>query len=517
MNFARPSNPMTTPPARRTSLRAAPAPPLEHPMPDLNGTLFALLGLAITALLSNGELGSTMARTASYGVAICIAISFAFDVRLNGITNLIRADIMAIVSLYFLTLFEFLFPQPKFDTMAGPHSTHQALLCVLLAFAGLFAGRHLLHPKRQPFEETLNREIPASWIVGMFWGCMIIGYAHQIIAVEFNFQHWIEWMMEERFAQPWQRGRLGDWKALLVELGLFIYLIPPLGGVMIARRRRYSALGLATMFIGLAITFFYGITSGTRSIFAAYLITFLIGYAFALPSKDRKELILLCAGCGVLMVIVSSQMLKFREIGLRRYLTETADPNKVSEVTYFVDYNIYNICLLTDVFPAKRDYLGWEVPYLALVRPIPRAIWKGKPEGMSITIEDIVGAEGWTVSATFAGEAYMSGGFIAVGIIALVFGALTGWWSHLASVRNSELGILIYSSGFFATVISMRSLFVFTTALLPTIAALVMGTYVVRALASHAQRLLAVATVRNKGRQRMGLPPGPRPPARPSR
>ena len=54
---------------------------------------------------------------------------------------------------------------------------------------------------------------------------------------------------------------------------------------------------------------------------------------------------------------------------------------------------------------------------------------------------------------------------------ALGFGALTGWWSHLASAQNSELGILIYSSGFFATVISMRSLFVFTTALLPTVAA----------------------------------------------
>jgi hypothetical protein len=137
---------------------------------------------------------------------------------------------------------------------------------------------------------------------------------------------------------------------------------------------------------------------------------------------------------------------------------------------------------------------------------------------MSTTIEEVVGAEGWTVSATFAGEAYMSGGFIAIGLIALGFGALTGWWSHLASAQNSELGILIYSSGFFATVISMRSLLVFTTALLPTVAALIIGTYAVRLLAAQAQRLLALANLRSRAQKRMGIPPRPqRPPGRPLR
>jgi hypothetical protein len=112
----------------------------------------------------------------------------------------------------------------------------------------------------------------------------------------------------------------------------------------------------------------------------------------------------------------------------------------------------------------------------------------------------------------------MSGGFIAIGLIALGFGALTGWWSHLASAQNSELGILIYSSGFFATVISMRSLLVFTTALLPTVAALIIGTYAVRLLAAQAQRLLALANLRSRAQKRMGIPPRPqRPPGRPLR
>ena len=96
----------------------------------------------------------------------------------------------------------------------------------------------------------------------------------------------------------------------------------------------------------------------------------------------------------------------------------------------------------------------------------------------------------------------MAGGAVAVFLIAIFFGAITGWWSYLSSSRNSELGILIYASGFFAAVISMRSLFVFTTALLPTVAAIVIGTFVARKLAAQARRLVSrpVAARRPPGR-----------------
>ena len=110
---------------------------------------------------------------------------------------------------------------------------------------------------------------------------------------------------------------------------------------------------------------------------------------------------------------------------------------------------------------------------------------------MSMTIEDVMGAKGLTIAASFAGEAYMSGGNVAVLLVALGFGAVFGWWWSLASSRNSELGILIYASGFFAAVISMRSLLVFTTALMPTAAGLIATAWLVGRLktgiARHAE------------------------------
>lgn len=510
--FSRPKNPRTAAAAIRTSEPARqPPPPPEHPIADFNGTLVALVGMAITALITFGELPSTLARVASIGALLSIALSIGFDLRLGGVRNLIRADLMAILAFYFLTLFEFLFPQPHFDSLIDVRSTHGAVLCVLLAFAGLFVGRHLVHPRRQPFTHTLTREIPAAWIVVIFWGSTLIGYAHMLIAVNFDVVLMVEWFADPRFTQPWQRGRLGDWKALLVELGLFMYLIPPLGGIMIARRQRYGPIALTLMFGALLLTFYFGFSSGTRNIFAAYLVTFLIGYAFALPFARRNELFILCGGSAVLMIAVSFFMLEFRSVGLRNYLNGDHAPRMSEERTFFVDYNLYTLSRLIGVFPEKHDFLGWETPYQALIRPIPRAIWSGKPEGLSVNMEDALGLSGLTVGASFAGEAYMSGGWPVVAIIALCFGALTGWWSHLASPRNSELGILIYASGFFATVISMRSLFVFTTALLPTVAALVIGAYAVRLLRNQAQRLLAIAAQR-RGARPAPLPTAPRAP-----
>jgi oligosaccharide repeat unit polymerase len=465
--------------------------------------------VAISGLVANGDLPSTLARVVSIGVMLSLGISVLADWRLGGLRNLVRADLMAILAFYFLTLFEFLFPQPTFDAMVDLRATHEGLICVLLGFTGLLIGRHLLHPKKQPFTHTLTRETPAIWIVLIFWTCFFIGYMHMLIAVNFNPIEMIEWFMEPRFTQPWGRGRFGDWKAMLFELGMLINLIPPLAGIIIARRQRYSTLQLTLVCLGLALTLFFGFTTGTRNIIATYLVTFLIAYTFTLSAARQKELIVLFAASGLFMVFATYFMLQFRGVGFRNYLAGNYEPPPPTERTFFVDYNLYAISRLTEVFPAKKAYLGWEIPYLALVRPIPRAIWPAKPEGMSYTIEDAMGVDGnsVTIAASFVGEAYISGGLIAVFIIATGFGALTGWWSHLASPKNSELGILIYASGFFASVISMRSLFVFTTALLPTVAAMIIGTYAVKILTNQAQRLLLIAARRSAPVRRPAPPP----------
>lgn len=492
---------------------AAPAAAQDFPQPDLTGTILTLLGFGITAVRLSGEMASEIGRSASIGVLASIAVSLACDVRARGVKNLIRADVMAILALYFLTLFEFLFPQPEFDLMLSRDSARSASLAVLLGFAAVIVGRHFVWAKRQPFAHTLTREIPTAWIVAIFWACALIAYAHMLLAVKFDIREMVHYFMEPRFTQPWGRERLGNWKALLFELNMLLYLIPPLGGIIFARRHRYGVFTLLSVAVIVLFTFFYAFSSGTRNLFASYLVTFLIGYAFAAPFIKRTTLLALSAATAILFIVAGHYMLLFRSDGLNNYLDGgyVAPPQQRS---YFVDYNLWSIGRVMETFPNVRNFLGWEIPYLALVRPIPRAIWKGKPEGLSYSIEDATGAENMTVATSFVGEAYMSGGFPGIALVGLILGMFTGWWSSLVSSRNSELGILIYASGFFAAVISMRSLFVLTTALLPTTIALVAGTYLVRLLTRKALELIARLKRQQASNHMRPTRPAPRPRAR---
>lgn len=448
------------------------------------GTGIAVFGCIVTAIFAQASTASGMARFGAYGIGLSLAVSVFLDFRV-GLRNLIRADLLALAALYFLVFFEFLFPQDRFNLMVTPEVTHTGLVAVVVGFVGILIGRHLWKPKQRPLQNLLTREIPPRMLLIIFWMSMAVGFLHMLVAVNFDVVKLIDNFMGPRFSQPWARGKFGDWKALLYELGLFIYLLPPLGGIMLARRERYSKFSLLLVMAAVLFTFFYGFSGGTRNILASYLVTFLIGYTFAAGRHRQREMTFICAA-GVALALISSQlMLQFRNDGMKNWLASApAPPEPGVEREMFVDYNLYAICRLIETFPVNVHYLGWEIPFAAIIRPIPRAMWPGKPEGLTSSIEDALGVENMTISATFVGEAYMSGGMIAVALAGLAFGALFGWWNYVASLRNSEMGILIYSSGFFAAVISMRSMLVFTTALLPTCAAILLGWILVRQAAN---------------------------------
>lgn len=494
--FPRPARPTHRPPVVRPppprKKEAPPPDPDAPPAADRKGSIALLVVLVLTAATMNGFQPAAIARYVAVCTGVGIAISIGFDLR-RGIRNLQRADLFAILAYYFLTLFEFLFPQPGFDKMLSAASAMEGLKVCLIGLAGLVVGRHLMVPKRQPFRTTLRHEIPRGWMIAIFLLALVIGYSNMLAAVHWDVREMLKWFMAARFTQPWTRERLGSWSSLLYELSMLIQLVPPLAGVILARRHRYSVLHLLVVIAGLGLTLFYGFSSGTRNVFATYLVTFLMGYALAVPRGRSLEVGILAAVCAALMGFATFYMLQFREFGLKdymsgthRYMPEATEDKK----TLFIDLNLFSICKLVDVFPHNHEYLGFEIPYQALIRPIPRAIWPNKPTGLTLSIEDAMNVEGLTISATFAGEAYMSGGTAVVLLTGLALGAFLGWWGTLSSPHNSEVGHLVFASGFFAAVISMRSLFVFTTALLPPLAAIIISTLAVRVLIAQARRLL---------------------------
>jgi hypothetical protein len=83
-----------------------------------------------------------------------------------------------------------------------------------------------------------------------------------------------------------------------------------------------------------------------------------------------------------------------------------------------------------------------------------------------------------TIAVTWVGEAFLGGGVLWTLIIGLMIGAFCGWWNHLANYLHSPFALIVFASGFYATLLLMRSLVFFTTALLPSIALIVMGIFI---------------------------------------
>ena len=509
-------------PVRKASVSSAPtvpasgpaatqnAPVWVRPWPRVDATLAALVGLILTAFAmanSSDRYTSHLAHTTALGVLATLVASFAFEAR-GGLKNLVRPDLVGIVALYYLTLYEFLFPQPYFDVnMSDVGAVYLALWAVIIGFIGIFIGRHLVPRGRQPFESIMTQPVPPGWLIAILWVSFFTGFLHVLLGVDFDLPKIYEAMMRARFNQPWGRGRLGDWKALINELSLLLYLVPPIVGLMFGRRERYSPLNLLLALLALLWLLFFGFAAGTRTVFAAYLITFLIAFTFSSPPQRRAQVLVIAAICAGMMVMATKVMLEMRTIGLKRWL-EGDVPNAITRQNsaVFVDDNLLAISVLTQYFPKQNGgrYLGFEIPYLALIRPIPRALWPGKPKGMSVSIEDIFNVKGVTIAATFVGEAYMSGGLFAVALEGIILGILATFWNRFASQKNSELGLLVYSSGFFAVTITMRSCFSLTTALLPCVAGILFGKYL-------------LPKIRGKTKPRAVLPPSlrNRPPAPP--
>jgi hypothetical protein len=464
-------------------LNSSQAQRVNAPNPAATGCLIVGFIFAYFWMLK-GSTPSEMAGRAAWVVAITLVGSIGLELKANW-KAILRPDVICLAALFFLSFFEFLLPQPLFDSLAGQESTARAITICLIAYGVIGISRHFAPPAPRGLASLLARPGPPIFLLGLFWFAFFMGFFYMLLAVDFNIFVMIDQLTWPRFTQTWQRGRFGDMKTLLNEVGMILYLVPPLGGIILAGREKFKLVSVIGVLAALLFTLFQGYAGGTRNVLGSYLVTFLVGYALVLTKRRRLEFLILCGMAAIGFVFGSREMLKFREIGLKEYLAQSKQATPSFEDTstdsFYVDYNLLMIAQISDQVPRAHPYTGWEIPYLALVRPIPRALWPGKPEGMSTTLEDLVSAEDQTtVSATFIGEAYVAGGIPGVMLAAAFFGILTAWWGRLASNLNSDFGLLIYASGFFSIVISMRSMLVLTTAMLPTIAAICMAAIFLR-------------------------------------
>jgi oligosaccharide repeat unit polymerase len=442
-------------------------------------TLIMVVGLALTWVALPSTDSESIFDTAAIGVGVALLSATAVE-AVAGVRALIRTDNLMLWVFYGLTLLEFLFPQPDVNSSVSIDAATWGTGIVLLAFFGLVIGRHLVSTRSSPVAPV---DFKPNHLFGLFLLAFLIGYLHIFLAVNFNLVDMIEQMSRPRFSQSWGRGKFGDIYSLLYELNLLIYLLPPIAGFMFARVKQFSALQILFVILVLAVTFFYAFASGTRNVLATYVIALFGSYLLSKPELKLKRALMLGIPLTALLLFVSTLMLELRSAG---GIGSLASRERQFN-TLYIDHNMVNISNLTNVFPDAVEYLGLEIPYQSIIKPIPRALWPGKPEGLSTSIEAALGSYDGvtTLACTFAGEAYMAYGFVGVLIAGLLFGAAAGKWNQVGQKDDSSFSQILYASGFLCAAMSMRSLLVMVPYMLPTLAMWVIGKYLLPKAAPH--------------------------------
>jgi len=431
-------------------------------------------------VVATGQTPAEYLAVPAYLIGLGIILA-ALAESTGNIRNLVRADWVAILALYGLTLAEFLFQQPEFNERSNMLEAERALRLFTLGFLSLVAGRHLFVGRTSTGFHISNLSPRLSLTV--FWIIVPLAFAAELWAVKFNLFAMIDAQMGPRFSQPWSRGQLGGLYSLLYELGLFKYAIPALAGVLLNSWRRIGLFNLALVLFPTLLTLFFGFCGGTRNVFAAYLAGFVGTFLLTQPrlSFTRVATVGICAG--VIFMSASYYMLEFRNIGFKRFVSayDVVDTRD----TFYVDYNMWAIGKLGLLFPARHQHIGLELYWHALTKPVPRAIWSGKPIDLTTSIEGALEVEGLTVSTTFIGESFMAFGEFGVVITGLFLGFVCGWWNYMGGRMRGGYGQLVYASGFAAIAIAMRSLMFFTTNMLPTIGLVVLGHWINQSVQSR--------------------------------
>jgi len=427
-----------------------------------------LAGVAVAWLALSGETPSHLASRPAWLLGIALLGAFVIEFFERGPQQMIRVDNAALAAAYYLTLFEFLIPQPLFDEQATVSATRRALQLILLGFLGLALGRHLVPIPRKARRAHLPGATPRELAI-LLGICFLLGHAYMFATVQFHPVKLVEGMLSPRMEQPWGRERLGDWRALLSELKLLTYLVPPITALLLVRVRGTRPWLFVTVCLLAGFEFLAAFTSGTRYVFATHLATFTAAMLLSLDDLRPRRALILFGTVAALLLAFTFGAVQFRKRGLSG-LDTPAHPGHRQGLRLVVDNNLRTIAALTEHFPDQSPFLGVEVLHHVLIRPVPRALWPEKPEKLSVSMEDIVQIPETTIASSFVGEGYMAFGWKGTLGFGLALGVLLSLWNRILSSRRHHCDLILYVSGFVWALLAMRSPIWISIGLLPAAA-----------------------------------------------
>jgi hypothetical protein len=304
------------------------------------------------------------------------------------------------------------------------------------------------------------REFPPHVYFSIGLVAFAMAFLRFAIPCGFDFNVMFNALLEDRWSAPWARGAIGDWDSFLDHVAYFGYILPVLTVVL---SRRIGWLAPRTLILAgcsVIITLFIAQGGGRR------IVGVLLGSALAYWFLTLKRVNIRAAVvfCTVIICIGTAMnfILEIRGTGLgERAEQEVPFENDETEsdfVFLHIDDQFLRLTQMCYIFPTFADYVGWDYITYVVVRPIPRALWPGKPVGIDFDVSAALGGQGASLTTSVIGELIMCGGYFAIILGGLFYGCVAAALVPLRSARFGTGGRLLYSCGLLMLFAGFRSM-----------------------------------------------------------
>ena len=396
------------------------------------GCLLLMLGVGIAIAAIPENYSERGALTLSGFILVAAMILPTLPNFKPDADRLMRGENVLIGALIYWTLLDVL--QGAYSLPVSRDAIVREYLLLGVTAMGFWIGANAGTPLAPRF---LTREATQPWSPVMLVRILVIAFMLGIwdffYSSGFDVVTIINALQSNRWETPWQREALGDWSAFSYHLQYFGYLVPALT-VMVALRLgwRHPATLMGLMMTGTILTFHA--QGGGRRIVGSMILAGLFCWIIHVRRLSGRRAVMV-VGVVIGLLALLQLMLIYRNVGFGD------EASGLSQYDYMhVDDNFLRIAQMLEFVPDTMPFVGFQYVLFALVRPIPRVLWPGKPVDGGFDLAELLGIPDTSFALTSAGELYVSYGYVAVFVGALVYGRISsmvnGLFEHDARTLN---------------------------------------------------------------------------------
>ena len=382
-----------------------------------------------------------------------LLIAPIFSLFRNPVTLLRTEYCLVLAPIYWLLL----------DLIQGAYDVNLERTTVRLTFAaiGLFVCGVWLSTLQKPWSlpriitHSASYSLGSNTIFKLILIFFCLGFSKFAIASDFDPQVMFFYLLQNRWNAPWNRGMLGGWDAFLDHMAYFGYLLPTLTTLYGIRSRRFRLNLIISILLSTTMVAFLAHGGGRR------VIGVVIGSALICWVLEQRKLtfkrLIIALSATIFLLSGMQLMLEYRNIGFQGWVSQ--ENHIQSQYNYLhVDDNFLRLGQIIDFVPKKYPFVYEKQVVFALVRPIPRVFWPGKPINAGFDLAEANNRYGISFSSSVIGEFYLSLGWFAVFLGGWLYGRLAGMVSLLL-IRNVEsANVLLYSLFTMALFAGVRSM-----------------------------------------------------------